>query len=151
MTTINQLSAVDSVTGSDLVPVYSSANGDARAASMTVIGDYVQTLVTSTDDKLTQYAAPSSSPFTVTVNDDDRSVWLILTPTGVMANGTITLPAVANCADKQEIIVNTTQAVTNLTVGGNGATVTGEPASLAADAFFRLRFDGVTDTWYRIS
>ncbi len=149
MTTINQLSAVDSVTGADQVPIYSSSNGDARKASMTVIAEFIQTLITSTDDLLTQYAAPSASPFTVAIEDGPDSVWLILTPTGAMANGTITLPAVANCVDKQRVLVNTTQAVTNLIVSGNGATVTGEPSTLAQDAFFRMRFDGVTQGWYR--
>ncbi len=149
MTTINQLSAVDSVTGADQVPIYSSSNGDARKASMTVIAEFIQTLITSTDDLLTQYAAPSASPFTVAIEDGPDSVWLILTPTGVMANGTITLPAVANCVDKQQVLCNTTQAVTNLIVSGNGATVTGEPSTLAQDAFFRMRFDGVTQGWYR--
>lgn len=42
MTTINQLSAVDAVTGSDQLPIYSSANGDARKSSITVLIDYIR-------------------------------------------------------------------------------------------------------------
>ena len=151
MTTINQLSAVSTLTAADLLPVYSSENGDARKASLTVLAAFIQTLITSTDDKVTQYSAPSASPFTVTITNSSNSVWLILTPTAGFAAGTITLPAVANCVDKQEILINCTQIVTALTVDGNGATVTGEPTTLAANDFFSLRFDGVTDTWYRIS
>ena len=150
MPTINQLSAVSSVVAGDLVPIYSQSNGDARKASMTVIGDYLQSIITSTDDKLTQYAAPSATGFNIQINNDSLSVWLILTPVAGYAAGTLTLPLVASCIDKQEILVNTTQAVTTLTIAGNGATVTGEPTTLAADDFFRLRFDGVTDTWYRV-
>lgn len=41
MTTINQLSAVSSLIAGDLIPVFSTANGDARKASMTVVAAYV--------------------------------------------------------------------------------------------------------------
>jgi hypothetical protein len=150
MTTINQLSAVDAVVSSDQVPIYSSTNGDARKASMSVIKDYVLSDATVADDKVTQYAAPAATGFTVTVNNSSDSVWLILTPLAGYAAGTITLPAVANCVDRQEVLVNTTQAVTTLTVSGNGATVIGAPTTLAANAFFRLRFDDVLNTWYRV-
>lgn len=96
------------------------------------------------------YSAPSSNAFNVEIPDTDDNYWLILTPTGGFAAGTITLPDVTDCVDQQTINVNCTQAVTTLTVDGNGATVTGEPATLAANAFFTLRFDAVTSTWYRI-
>jgi hypothetical protein len=150
MTTINQLSAVDAVVSSDQVPIYSSTNGDARKASMSVIKDYVLSDATVADDKVTQYASPAATGFTVTVNNSSDSVWLILTPLAGYAAGTITLPAVANCVDRQELLVNSTQAVTTLTIGANGATVIGAPTTLAANAFFRLRFDAVLDVWYRV-
>lgn len=41
MVTINKLTAVDSVSSSDAVPIYSSEQGDARKASMSVIEDYM--------------------------------------------------------------------------------------------------------------
>lgn len=150
MTTINQLSAVDTVASSDQVPIYSSGNGDARKASMSVIKTYVLSDATVADDKVTQYASPAATGFTVTVNNSSSSVWLILTPLAGYAEGTITLPAVANCVDRQEVLVNTTQSVNSLTVDGNGATVIGVPTTLAANAFFRLRFDAVLDVWYRV-
>lgn len=150
MPTINQLNAVDSLSASDLVPVYSSNNGDARKASLSVIAAYVQSTITVADDKVTQYAAPSATAFTVQVNDDNQNVWLVLTPTGSFAAGTIKLPSLANTIDRQEVLVNCTQAVTALTVNGNGANVTGAPTTLAANAFFTLRFETVTDTWYRV-
>jgi hypothetical protein len=52
--------------------------------------------------------------------------------------------------DGQQLLVSCTQAVTTLTVAGNGSTVNGAPATLAANAFFRLRFDGVFKAWYRV-
>lgn len=101
----------------------------------------------------TQYAAPSSSGFSVTIAPTTQgdNVHLILTPTAGYAAGTIVLPDVAEVADKQEVLVNCTQQVTALTVDGNGAVaVTGEPASLGADDFFRLKYDIITQTWFRV-
>lgn len=150
MSTINQLSSVDAVVSSDQVPIYSSTNGDARKASMATLLAFFSGQITANDDKVTQYAAPAATGFTVTINNGPNSVWLVLTPIAGYAAGTLTLPAVANCVDRQEVLVNTTQAVTTLTVNGNGATVIGAPTTLAANAFFRLRFDAVLDVWYRV-
>jgi hypothetical protein len=150
MPTINQLSAVDQVISSDQVPIYSSDNGDARKASMATLLAFFAGQITANDDKVTQYSAPSATGFTVTINNGSDSIWLVLTPVAGYAAGTLTLPAVANCVDRQELLVNSTQSVTTLTVAGNGATVTGAPTTLAANAFFRLRFEAVTKTWYRV-
>ena len=150
MPTINQLSAINSVSSGDLIPVYSSTNGDARKASMSVISDYVASQITASDDMITQYAGPNATGFSVQVVNDALSIWLILTPLAAYAAGTLILPSVSNCADRQRILVNSTQAVTALTVNGNGSTVVGAPTTLAANAFFRLRFDRVMLTWYRV-
>lgn len=150
MTTINQLSAADTLTTSDQVPIYSSVNGDARKASLSLLASFILAQSSVADDKVTQYNSPASTGFNVQVNNASASIWLILTPLAGYAAGTITLPSVALCADKQEILVNCTQAVTTLTVAGNGATVLGAPTTLAANAFFRLRFDAVLDVWYRV-
>lgn len=150
MPTINQLSAVDTVVSSDQIPIYSSENGDARKASLATLAKYLATQITSVDDMITQYFAPSTTGFTATITDGPNSIWLVLTPTAGFAAGTIKLPTISNCVDRQEVLVNTTQAVTALTVNGNGSTVTGAPTTLTAGAYFKLRFDGVTDTWYLV-
>lgn len=151
MTTINQLSAVDAVVSSDQVPIYSSTNGDARKASMNVIKSYILADVSSSDNKVTQYASPSANDFNVAVNNSSSSVWLILTPVDAYSLGTITLPSVFNCVDRQEVLVSTTQSVTSLSVSGNGASIVGEPTELSSIGFFRMRFDAVTQTWYTVS
>lgn len=150
MPQINQLAAVDQVQPGDQIPIYSSDNGDARKASLSLLKTFFQEGLTAADDKITQHSAPSATGFSIQVNNDADSVWLVLTPTAGFAAGTLVLPAVANCVDRQEVLVNCTQAVTTLTVSGNGATVTGAPAALTANGFFRLRFDAITDTWYRV-
>lgn len=152
MPTINELSAVDSVAAADQVPIYDASNGDARKASMTVLAEYLQSVLTSQDDMDTQYAAPSATGFSVTISPtvDGGDVWLVLTPTAGFAAGTIVLPAIGDCIDRQEILVNCTQAVTTLTINGNGNTVTGAPTTLVANAFFRLRYEAVNHTFYRV-
>lgn len=152
MPEINQLAAVDSVSAADLVPIYSSSNGDARKAAMSVLLTYFQNSLTASGGFLTQYSAPSTTGFSVTIAplENGQPVHLLLTPVAGYASGTIVLPALATCIDGQEVLVNCTQSVTTLTVSGNGATVTGAPTALAANAFFRLKFDGVFDAWYRV-
>ena len=150
MPTINELTATTQLSGSDLFPVFSQSNGDARKVSLTNLLTYIQTEVVAIDDKITQYAAPSATGFLVTVTDSQKSVWLIIAPVDDYAAGSILLPAVANTVDKQELLVNCTHDVDALSIGVNGATVTGAPTSITAGDFFRLRFDGVMKVWYRV-
>ena len=147
--TINQLSSVDSLQAGDLFAIFDVSNTDARKASLSLLTEYLQANLTH-PSFTTQRSAPSSTGFSVQITDGSDSIHLILTPVAGYADGEIVLPAVANSVDKQEILVNSTQAVTTLVVDGNGATVTGEPSTLAANAFFRLKFDSVVSTWYRI-
>ena len=156
MPTINQLNSIDTPSGSDLLPLYSQTNGDARKMSLTnlqqwLIDNAPAVSGSSQPQFITQYAAPSATGFTVQILDGSDNVWLILTPTAGFAAGTIKLPDASKCVDKQEVLINCTQAVTTLAINGNGATaVTGAPTALAANAFFRLRFDRATSSWYRV-
>lgn len=159
MSQINQLSSITTFQGGDQLPVYAAANGDARRGSITLLQDYMQQNLTFTNtdyftDYTKQYSAPAATAFNVTITDgsnDNTNVWLILTPLAGYAAGTITLPPAAGCADKQEVLVNCTQAVTALTVAANGAAaVIGAPTGLAANAFFRLKYDLATTNWYRV-
>lgn len=140
------------ITAADSIPFASTKNGADRRTSVTQLIELVQALLAVNDGVTTQYAAPAATGFTVTIAPpaNGASVWLLLTPVAGYAAGTITLPAQTLCIDGQELLVNTTQAVTTLTVAGNGSTVNGAPTTLAANAFFRLRFDGVFKAWYRI-
>lgn len=150
MATINQLNAAATVSGSDLLAIYSQQNGDARKLSLTNFAAWIATQVTFVDDKVTQYSAPLTGT-TVLATDTQNSVWLILTPAGGLVALTIKLPLLANTLDKQEVLVNSTQAITTLTLDGNGSSIVGGPTTLAANGFFRLRFDAVMKTWYRVS
>lgn len=150
MTAINKLNAVDSLSSSDLLPIFSQANGDARKTSLGNVQAYFETLAASAVVPTKQFSSPSATGQTIQVTDGSESVWLIVTPSGVYANGTIKLPAKANCADQQEIVVNYVNGVSALTVDANGAICIGSPSTMANNAFFRLRYDIVMGTWYRV-
>jgi len=149
---ISQLSSIDTLSTSDLLAVWAASNSDTRKASLSTLLTFLQENLTSPGDDMTQYAAPAATGFNVAIapSVNGQNVYLLLTPLAGYAAGTITLPLLANCVDGQTLLVNTTQAVTTLTVAGNGATVVGAPTTLAANAFFKLRYDGVFKTWYRV-
>jgi hypothetical protein len=133
------------------IPFFDTTNGQDRRASLSDV--LAALLASQAVATITQYAAPAATGFGVQIvpGYDGGSVWLLLTPAAGYAAGTITLPAAALCVDGQEVRVSCTQAVTTLTVAGNGSTVNGAPATLAANAFFTLRFDGVFGAWYRVA
>lgn len=150
---INQLSQLDQLSAGDLFAVFASSNGDTRAVSASALLAYIVEQLGSSAGMLTQYAQPNATGFSVQVAPvvDGQSVYLLLTPLAGYAAGTLVLPAQASCVDGQELLVSCTQAVTTLTVSGNGSSVNGAPTTLAANGFFRLRYDGVYKAWYRVS
>lgn len=152
--TIDELSTLDAISAGDLLPLYDSSNGDARKASISLLLAYMQANITSSASVPqfdTQYYAPNATAFSVQITDSSDNTHLILTPTAGFAAGTIVLPAVLNCIDKQEILVNCTQDITALTIDDNGAaSVVGAPTGITANDFFRLKYDSLTTNWYRV-
>lgn len=145
---IERLTLKDVLTAATVFAV--NVNGqDYRLLAGSVL-DYIQANLSFPASFTQQYSAPSATGFSVQVTDGSDNIHLILTPGAGYAAGTIVMPLLANCVDGQEVLINCTQAVTTLTITGNGSTVTGAPTTLAANAFFRLRFDDVTNTWYRV-
>ena len=150
MSTINQLTTLSTLTGSDNLAVYSSTNGDARKSSLSTLLSYIQSAFTS-QTYITTITTPADG-FTLTITSDGQTRWQILRPTANLATGTIVLPAVADCADGQELKFTTTLQIAALTVNANGATaVYGAPLVLAAEDFFTLRYNTLTLSWYRIA
>jgi hypothetical protein len=149
MPSIDRLNQSD-IAAADAVPFYSAAGGADRRTSVSQLATLLQTLLNTGGGPTQQYAAPNATGFSVTISPAVAGawVWLLLTPVAGYAAGTIVLPAAPQ--DRQEVVVNSTQAVTTLTVSGNGATVNGAPSTLAANAFFRMKYDAVLSTWYRI-
>ncbi len=147
MTTINELTAATSFSAADQIPLWSKDAQDTQRGTLAQLVAFLQGALTFPGQNMAQqFAAPSATGFTVTVSAADS--WLVLTPTAGFAAGTIVLPAVRS--SQQRIRVNCTQSVTALTVSGAGTTVTGAPTTLAANAFFTMAYDGVTNAWYRV-
>lgn len=151
MPQINKLPASDTVQGGDLFAVYISNQGDARKVSATTLLEFIKQNIGQAG-YVTQSVVVSSSGFNTQVTDNGGNVWLILNLTATFSSGTITLPAFANVVDGQEVRVYCTRQVNTFTVDGNGAVaVNGAPSSLSADAFFTLKFNAVSNSWYRIA
>ena len=156
MADINQLSAVDTLTAGDLLPIWKTNNGDTRKAAMSVLQAYMQNNLTfpsvaaGVSQFVPQYASPVATGFTVTLTSNSDNRWLILTPLAGYAAGTIVFPALANVVDNQEILVVSTQAIAALTINGNGATVIGAPAYVSANGGFRFKFNALGGIWYRL-
>lgn len=147
---INQLPALDQLSGGDQLPVYSPVNGDARRVSITALLDFFQGNFAD-PDYLTIINAPTNSGFNLQLGAQTQSLFLILNPSGAFAAGTITLPPVASCFDGQEILVASSQSIAALTVNGNGATLVGTPGALGSGGFFTIRFNALQGTWYTLS
>lgn len=139
------------VSASDLMRVFNTSNGVERKISINTLSTYLQTVVnTGIPQFNTQYSSPIATGFSISISNNSNNTHLILTPLAGYANGTIVLPISTIAIDKQRVLVNTTQAITTLTVSGNGASVLGQPTTLSANGYFELKYDSVLNTWYRI-
>lgn len=150
MSTIEQLNRGTLTSGSQL-PFYDPANRASRRASVAELAEVLQSeLSTPPNGLVTRYAAPSATGFSVTITPPTAgaSVFLLVSPGGAYATGTIVLPV---GVEAQEILVHCRQAVSTLTVTpASGNTISGAPAAITAGGFFRLRFDSIEALWARI-
>ena len=151
MTTINRLSSVDTLQGGDQLPVYDTSNGDARKTSLTLLTDYVKGALGSDLNYFNQFAAPSANNFNVLLEQTGQSIWLVITPAGGLASGTVTLPNLGVLTDDQEIIIVCTNEVISFSIEANGATVEGAPTYLPAYSAFSLRYSLSQGTWYTMN
>jgi len=148
---INQLPLLNQVSAGDQLPVYTPNNGDARRLPISALLQYFQqtfaapTVATTlvTPGTGFNYAVPSPV---------SQAQWILIQPAGALLTGTVTLPLNTGTPDGTEVLITTTQQITAFTLGANGASaVYGDPATLAAEDFFRMRFVQATNSWYRIA
>ena len=151
MPTINQLSGLSQLSSGDLLPIYVPNNGDARKVSIGQLLAFFQQQFAS-PTLATQLTTPGTG-FNVAVQTPvSEQQWLILQPAGTLASGTVTLPLNTQTPDGTEVLVTTTQQIAAFTLAGNGAaSVYGDPSTLAAEDFFRVRYYAATNSWYRIA
>lgn len=145
----NRLTVVDEVNNGDRIPAWTANEADWRGVPASTLRAYVIDGL-ELDDKVTNYVSPASGStgsYTLTGN---KSWWLIITPTGTVNTLSIIFPSYTTLSDKQELLVNTTQAITTLGYNMGGAGNIAGPNTLAAGGFFRLRYDATLNTWYRV-
>lgn len=151
MPTINQLPLLDDVSSGDQIPVYSPQSGDSRRLPVSALLTYFEeqypspTLTTNIYVPTTGFSIAVPTPTT-------EQQWMLLTPAGTLAAGTIVLPLNTATPDGFEVLVTTTQIITTFTLSLNGAAAAnGAPTTLAANAHQRFRFVQANNAWYRIS
>ena len=151
MPTINQLSGISQINGGDQLPVYSSNNGDARKMSINQLLAYFQTAFAAPTVATNLYTPGTGFNVTVPTPVSEQQ-WMIIQPAGTLATGTITLPLNTGVPDGTQVLVTTTQIITSFTLALNGAAASfGAPTTLAANAFFTMRFYQATNSWYRVA
>ena len=150
MPTINQLAGLSQVSGGDLLPIYVPNNGDARKVSVTQLLTYFQTVFAAPTVSTNLYTPGAGFNITVPTPVSEQQ-WMLLQPASTLATGTITLPLNTGTPDGTQLLVTTTQIITAFTLALNGAAAAfGAPTTLAANAFFTMRFYQATNSWYRI-
>ena len=150
MPTINQLAGLSQVSGGDLLPIYVPNNGDARKVSVTQLLTYFQTVFAAPTVSTNLYTPGAGFNVTVPTPVSEQQ-WMLLQPAVTLATGTITLPLNTGTPDGTQLLVTTTQIITAFTLALNGAAAAfGAPTTLAANAFFTMRFYQATNSWYRI-
>ena len=151
MALIYQLPLLSQASAGDQLAVYAPNTGDARRLPMSALLTFFQQ----------QFAAPTMATNLYTPGTGfniaaptpvSQQQWILIQPAGTLATGTVTLPLNTSTPDGTEILITTTQQVTAFTLALNGAAAAyGDPATLAAEDFFRMRFYQATNSWYRIA
>ena len=151
MPQIYQLPLVNQASLGDQLAVYTPNNGDARRMSLNTLLAFFQqqfaspTLATNLYTPTTGFNIAAPTPVA-------QQQWILLQPAGTLAAGTVTLPLNTSTPDGTELLITTTQQITAFTLGLNGAAAAyGDPTTLAAEDFFRMRFYQATNSWYRIA
>jgi hypothetical protein len=151
MPQINQLPLLSQVSSGDQVPVYSPNNGDARRLPISSLLSYFQQTFASPTLATNVYTPGTGFNIAVPTPVSSQQ-WMLIQPVGTLATGTVTLPLNTQTPDGTEVLVTTTQQITSFTLALNGAAAAyGDPATLAAEDFFRMRFVQATNSWYRIA
>lgn len=151
MPQINQLPLLAQVSPGDQVPVYSPNNGDARRLPISALLAYFQQTFAS-PTLATNVYTPGTGFNLAVPTPVAQQQWMLIQPAGTLATGTVTLPLNTQTPDGTEVLVTTTQQITAFTLALNGAAAAyGDPTTLAAEDFFRMRFVQATNSWYRIA
>lgn len=150
MALIYQLPLLAQVSPGDQLAVYAPNTGDARRLPMSALLAYFQQTFAAPTVATNLYT-PGTGFNIALPTPVAQSQWAVIQPAGTLATGTVTLPLNTLTPDGTEVLITTTQQITAFTLALNGAAAAyGDPATLAAEDFFRMRFYQATNSWYRI-
>lgn len=144
---IQKLSVASQIGSTDMLPVFSqAAGGDVQVSVATLIA-FLDSLQPNARE-VAQYASPGGSGFAAQVMNSDEGVdvFYLMTPLGAYAVGGLILPDTP--WDGQRVNVHCSQAITTFGVTG-ALNIHGAPTTLAAAAFFTMRWDAATSAWWR--
>ena len=148
---INQLPLLSQVSAGDQFVLFTPNNGDTRRLSVSALLAYFQQTFASPTLATNIYTPGTGFNIAVPTPVADQQ-WMLIQPAGTLATGTVTLPLNTQTPDGTEVLITTTQQITAFTLTLNGASAGyGDPATLAAEDFFRMRFVAATNSWYRIA
>ncbi|WP_180008217.1 hypothetical protein [Acinetobacter sp. YH12238] len=147
-----RLNITDKIGDSDSVVIWSANNQDYRGAPIELLVEKIKADLPQHADYPRlhiQHFNPTTN-FTLDIENSEVGTYLILNPTSGLSTGSIKLPERYSVRDAQELAVTCSQQITNFTIDGNGALVVGAPNALAANGFFKLKYDKLSNTWYRV-
>jgi hypothetical protein len=151
MAQINQLAFLNTISSGDQLPVYSPNNGDARRTSIGSLLTFFQQSFAS-PTLATNLFTPGTGFNIAVPTPVAQQQWMLIQPAGTLAAGTVTLPLNTQTPDGTQVTVTSTQIITSFTLALNGATAAfGAPTTMAANAFFTVRFYQATNSWYQVA
>jgi len=151
MALIYQLPLLAQASPGDQLAVYAPNTGDARRLPMSALLTFFQQQFAS-PTMATNLYTPGTGFNIAAPTPVSQQQWILIQPAGTLATGTVTLPLNTSTPDGTEILITTTQQITAFTLALNGAAAAfGDPSTLAAEDFFRMRFYQATNSWYRIA
>lgn len=145
-----RLNITDKINDCDSVVIWSANNQDYRGAPVELLVKKVKEgIQVNQSPLLVQHFNPNAG-FTLDIENHEVGTYLILNPSVSIATGSIKLPERYSVNDGQVLLVACAQQVNNFSVDGNNALVIGAPNALAANGFFKLKYDKLSNTWYRV-
>lgn len=144
-----RLNITDRIGPNDSVVLWSANNQDYRGVPIELLIERIQENKLDQPPINIQHFNPNAD-FTLDIENHEVGTYLILNPSTSIATGSIKLPERYDVTDGQVLLVACAQQVNNFSVDGNNALVIGAPNALAANGFFKLKYDKLSNTWYRV-
>lgn len=137
-------------TDSALIPFYDAALGADARMTVAQLFQLLSNFFGGLRGTITQYANPNVNGWALTVAPlaAGQNVIVILDPTLSSYSITLNLPAIP--ADGQTITFHSKLPVTFSLVAPGAFISIGSLSAMAAGGFFTVRYDALTDTWYRV-